>query len=93
MMIHTIEQMTFGGDNGSITGTAVFDVDVQGGLNADIGGVDGLAIESCELTKFHVDGTQIPLSIIRSVSTSSGIDAAETQACEEVQAMIEAGEL
>lgn len=92
-MKHEVEEMSFQGDACLIEGVAVFDVEIQGHFDSDIGGTDGREVTGCELVEFKLDGKILPMSIVRHVAGAYALRIAEQTIAEDVQEMIMAGEI
>jgi hypothetical protein len=92
-MKHEVEEMSFQGDACLIEGVAVFDVEIHGHFDADIGGTDGREVTGCELIEFKLDGKILPMSIVRHVAGARAIAIEEKNVALTVQEMIMAGEI
>lgn len=66
-MIYRDEEAEFHGVNCSVTGAAVYDVDIETDFSRDIGGADGLTVSRVELLYVDMDGYHLPASAVEHI--------------------------
>jgi hypothetical protein len=91
MELYRDEQTEWNGDTGTITGTAVYEVDPQMDFSADIGGVDGWTV-SATLIRVEIDGWSIDRCGIVLIVGESSVRAAEQAFAEKIARQMGEGE-
>lgn len=86
---HRIEGAEFSGDTGSVTGTAVYLVTIEYGLNSDIGGRDGWEALNTELLRVEIDALHLTRDQIVLVTCEAAVRRSEESVVEDVDANVD----
>ena len=92
MTIYTTE-FEYEGDNGSITGVATLQYEINESRDADIGGIDGREAENVELLFVAIDGLQLTRSQVEDFMLTNALATYEESIREKIQDQINAGDL
>ena len=83
----------FSGDNCEVTGVAVYTYDIDEFFDADIGGRDGREVFGVDLLKVKLDGVHLTRDQIELIVGKSALLRIESATRDELQEMVDGGEL
>lgn len=85
-MLYREEEAEFNGSACTVTGVAVYDVEIENDYSRDVGGVDGPCVTRVELLHVDLDGYQLPPSAVEQIIGKASMKRAEEIVAETIQA-------
>ena len=83
----------FSVDGGSITGTAIYEYDIEEVFDADIGGRDGREVTGCKLIEVKIGEFRLIRSDIKLITGPNVLLRLEDGVGDDIQDLIDCGEL
>lgn len=87
-MLHREEEVELNGTACTVTGTAVYEVEIESDFSRDVGGVDGLTVTQCELLYFDLDGYRLPREAVEVIVGKECVSRMEDRVSESIQSGI-----